>query len=432
MKKHSAQPTKIAYIMRSYPVLFHATVFNEIRVLQQMGYEIEVFSLLEVDSGELRRDSITDLPEATYCWRVRQPYLDVIRANLALLSTIGPARYRAAYAFAQAAQILGDLKAFTRFAARAFELKRRGVAHLHAHWATEATTVAMLFSWLTGLPFSFTAHAYDIFLRPQYLDRKLAQASFAVTVSAYNKQFLLDTYGVDFERKIHVIYPLIDLNQFAPRRAPPGGGSLSILSIGRLTEYKGFSYLIEACRVLKERGVKLLCQIVGEGEDRPDLEAAIHRYGLQDSVKLLGSIPHSAVVPLFEKTTVFALPCVIARNGDRDGMPMVLIEAMAREVPVVSSDVIGLRELVRDKVGFLVPPRDPEALADALLQVFQAGAEGQQAMGRAGRRIVEQELDAVWGATRLAALFERSGGAPSGRPQAQTTREATRTTSGVV
>jgi glycosyltransferase involved in cell wall biosynthesis len=293
-----------------------------------------------------------------------------------------------------------------RLAAWAHALQRRGVRHLHAHWATEAASVAMIFAWLTGLPFSFTAHAYDIYLQPQFLKRKLAEARFAVTVSAYNKQYLLDHYGAEFERKLHVIYPLIDLDQFPPRAAPPGNGRLSIVATGRLTEYKGFGYLVEACRILKERGVKLICQIVGEGEDREALEYTIARDGLHDSVKLLGSIPYQAVPPLLEQATAFALPCVIASNGDRDGMPLVLIEAMARGVPVVSSDVIGLREVVRDGVGLLVPPHDASALADALLQIAQAGPEAQQAMGRAGRQIVERELAAEVGAMKLAALFE--------------------------
>jgi glycosyltransferase involved in cell wall biosynthesis len=310
-----------------------------------------------------------------------------------------------AFVFAREAKLLGDLKSFMRFAAWAYELKRRGATHLHAHWATEATTVAMIFSWLTGLPFSFTAHAYDIFLQPQYLGRKLTEASFAVTVSAYNRQYLIDKYSKAFENKIHVIYPLIDLKQFTPRSVPPNG-SLSIVAIGRLTEYKGFIYLVEACRLLKERGIEFECQIVGEGEDRPNLEAAIVRYELEDTVKLLGSIPYDKVPPLLKQATVFALPCVIARNGDRDGMPIVLIEAMARGVPVVSSDVIGLHELVRDNVGFLVPPRDHRALADAFARVVQAGPEGQMAMGQAGRQIVERELDAVLGATKLASLFQ--------------------------
>lgn len=402
------RPLKLAYVMRAYPVLYHATVFNEIRVLQRWGHTIEVFSLLEVNEAELRRDSISDLPRATYCWRDRLSGAQVLQNNLASLAAVGPARYWQAYRFAQQAALLTNLRSFMRLAAWAWEYRKRGVTHFHAHWATEAGSVAMLFAWLTGLPFSFTAHAYDIYLQPQFLERKLAEARFAVTVSAYNRRYLLDHFGgPGADRKLHVIYPLIDLAQFPPRPAPPPAGApLSIVAIGRLTEYKGLIYLVEACRLLKERGLPVRCQIVGEGEDRPELEAAIARYGLEAEVKLLGSIPYNQVPPLLEQATAFALPCVIAHNGDRDGMPIVLIEAMARAVPVVSSDVIGLKELVRPEVGFLAAPRDPAALAEALERMYTAGPAAQQAMGQAGRRIVEQELAAEVGAARLAELFQ--------------------------
>jgi glycosyltransferase involved in cell wall biosynthesis len=399
--------------MRAYPVLYHATVFNEIRVLQREGYSFEVFSLLEVNESELRRDSISDLPKAIYCWRDRLPGATVLRANLEIVARIGPAQYWQAFQFARQAALLTNLRAFMRFAAWAWELRRRGVTHLHAHWATEAGTVALIFHWLNGLPFSFTAHAYDIYLQPQFLERKLQQAAFAVTVSAYNRQWMLDHFGSPgVAEKLHVIYPLIDLDQFPPRHAPPqngtpGSGALTIVSIGRLTEYKGLIYLVEACRLLKERGVAFVCQIVGEGEDREPLEAAIKRYDLQDSVKLLGSLPYKEVPPLLEQATLFALPCIIADNGDRDGMPLVLIEAMAREVPVVSSDVIGLKELVRPEVGLLAPPRDPAALAEAMVALYRAGPQQQQAMGRAGRAIVENELAKEVGAARLAELIAK-------------------------
>jgi colanic acid/amylovoran biosynthesis glycosyltransferase len=329
-----------------------------------------------------------------------------VQANLHIMMQAGISRYWTAFRFAREAKLLGNLRAFMRLAAWAHELERREVTHLHAHWATEAASVAMIFSWLTGLPFSFTAHAYDIFYQPQYLGRKLTEASFAVTVSAYNRQYILDHYGPEFQSKVHVIYPLVDAGQFSPRPAPPNDGELSILSIGRLTEYKGLIYLVEACGLLKERGVEFMCRIVGEGEDRPVLEAAIQQYGLQDHVRLLGSVPYNTVIGLLEQASVFALPCVIAGNGDRDGMPIVLIEAMAREVPVIASDVIGLSELVRDEVGLLVPPRDAHGLADALVRISEAGAQAQQTMGKAGRRIVEQELNAPVGAAKLANLVK--------------------------
>lgn len=408
----------VGYVMKAYPILFHATVFNEIRALQRRGYEIDVFSILEPPSAETRRDGIADLPRATYCWSSRLPRATVLRANASLLTDVGPAHYLAAYRMAREVALLGNLRSFMRLAAHARVLQTRGVRHWHAHWATEAASTAMILARLTKLPFSFTAHAYDIFLQPQRLGEKLAAAEFAVTVSAYNKRFMADAYGARLATKIHVIYPLIDTAQFALRPQPPGGGPLSILSVGRLTEYKGLDDLVEACRLLRDAGVSFACRIVGEGEERAALHAAIERNGLAESVRLLGSLPNEDVSRLLESAHVFTLPCVIARNGDRDGMPIVLIEAMARGVPVVATNVIGLPELVRDGVGVLVPPHDPAALAAALRRIADAGPSGQEAMGRAGRRRVERELNADVGAAKLAALFEQPSRAeePRRRP----------------
>ena len=404
------RPLSIGYVTRSFPVLFQATVFNEIRFLQRAGHRVEIFSLLDVREEERRLDGIEDLPAATYCWRDRQTRAQVLGATARILRSVGIERVRDAYAFAKEAALLTDLRAFLRLAAWADILRSRGVRHFHAHWATEATTLAMIFSWLSGLRFSFTAHAYDIFFQPQLLDRKLREAAFTVTVSAYNKRFLQEQYGEALASKIHVIYPFIDLSVF-PERAPsavPADGSITIVSVGRLTEYKGFIHLVEACRLLKARHVPFTCRIAGLGEDEAPLRDAIARHGLSGEVQLLGAVPFARIPSLLEQATVFCLPCVIARNGDRDGMPLVLIEAMARGLPVVSSDVIGLRELVRDGAGLTVPPGDPAALAEALERVGALGRNERIEMGRRGRAIIESEFDAGQAAHRLAGLFATS------------------------
>ncbi len=411
------QSISIGYVMRSFPMITQATVVNEMKTLQQLGYPIHVFSLLRPDAHEYREEPTWSLPPVTYCWETRAPRSAVIRANLSILGRIGPTTYFRAFDLARRGGILTNLAAFQRLAHHAYTLKQAGVTHFHAHWATEATTVALIFSWLTGIPFGFTAHAYDIFLSPQFLDLKVREASFAVTVSQYNKQYIVDHFAPDHREKIHVIYPLIDLAQFS-LRTPLGDTPTILLSVARLTEYKGLIYLVEACRILKERGLSFVCQIVGQGEDRPLLEEAIQRYGLESYVHLLGALPHHAIPSLMDQATVFVLPCVIARNGDRDGMPLVLIEAMGRGVPVVSSDVIGLPELVRNGAGLLSPPGDPEALASAIERIIQLSPAARDEMGQAGRRIVE-EFDARKGTQRLLDLIR------AGQPHRQ--REVVRT-----
>lgn len=410
----SAPALSLGYVMRDYPVLYHATVLNEIRVLRELGYPVRVFSLLEPDEKERRGGLPETFPTATYCWASRASRVAVARANHRIVARVGLMTYRRAYRLARAGGLVGNVSAFARLAHHADEQRRAGVTHFHAHWATEAATTALVFSWLTGLPFSFTAHAYDIFRAPQFFDLKLAQARFAVTVSEYNRRYIVEKFGPGHPEKVHVIYPLIDLATF-PLRARPVEAEPRILSVGRLTEYKGFAYLLDACRILRDRGLRFTCQIVGQGEEEAALRETIARLGLEDRVELLGALPHEDIPGLLERASVFALPCVIGSNGDRDGMPLVLIEAMARGVPVVSSDLIGLPELVRDGAGFLASPGDSVALADALEKVLLLSPEEQEAMGRAGRAIVKQ-FDATRGVDHLLDLIQRFNPGAAPRP----------------
>jgi colanic acid/amylovoran biosynthesis glycosyltransferase len=301
--------------------------------------------------------------------------------------------------------MMRNLKGFLRLAAAAYQLRRQGFTHLHAHWADKATEVAMVLSRLLELPFSFTCHAVDIFVSPRYLKEKLRAARFVVTVSDYNKRYLMTHHGLDLEDKIHVIYPLIDVHRFSPRPSLHCNG-VNILSVGRLVEKKGYPYAVEAAQLLKARGHRFVWKIVGEGRDRPQLEVAIRDHGLNGSVRLLGKLPPADVNSLLDQATAFVLPCVVASNGDREGMPAVLIEAMAKEVPVVATTSVGIPELVKDGAGLLVPPRDSVALAEAVEQIITSDRSLQEEMGRTGRRIVEREFDARHLAGRLIALFE--------------------------
>jgi colanic acid/amylovoran biosynthesis glycosyltransferase len=404
--RHRTHP---AYILSVFPALYQPLVLNEVLAWRALGHPISVFSLRQPDPGQVQHQAAGSItPSVMYCWQSRQSRLSVLRANLALISRAGATTYRASWELARDSQLIRNLQAFMRFAYWPYELKRRGVTHLHAHWATEATTVAMIFSWLSGLPFSFTAHAYDIFVDPQYLDRKLEEARFAITVSEYNKQYLMDKYGSDYEGKIHIIRPVVDIRQFTPRpRCHEQRHQLNILSVGRLVEKKGYVYLIEACRILRQRGIDLVCRIAGEGADRPLLEDAVRRYGLETCVHFPGNLPHEAIQQLLEQATVFVLPCVIAQDGDRDATPQVLAEAMAREVPVISTTIVGLGELIRDGAGLLVPPRDAQALADAIERVWSIDEKTREAMGKAGRRIVELEFDPQKAVMKLLTLMNK-------------------------
>jgi glycosyltransferase involved in cell wall biosynthesis len=227
--------------------------------------------------------------------------------------------------------------------------------------------VAELVKRFSGITFSFTAHAKDIYLsRKQELARKIQAAEFVLTCTGYNQKYLQDIYAGP--TPIYLAYHGIDLSKFNNLdRAPHPAEPPLILSVGRFCDKKGFPYLIEACRVLKARGCTFRCSIVGWGPLRDDLERMIVELNLSDCVSLVNEMTQDQLVHLYMTAGMFVLPCILTDNGDRDGIPNVLIEAMAMRVPVISTEVSGIPELVEHmENGILVPEKNSTALADAI------------------------------------------------------------------
>jgi glycosyltransferase involved in cell wall biosynthesis len=261
------------------------------------------------------------------------------------------------------------LKDFLQAAHLARLLDRGEYRHLHAHFANVPTTVAELVHRLTSIPYSFTAHAKDIYLTPPVeLARKIASATCVLTCTAYNQGYLADL--APNGTPVRLAYHGIDVGHFGatPPDAPRcNDGAPLILSVGRFCEKKGFEYLLEACRILKERGRPFRCQIVGYGELQGRLETMIAYFGLRRSVSLVGKMTQDQLAALYPQATMFVLPCLVTDNGDRDGIPNVLIEAMVSRTAVISTDVSGISELVEHKRnGLLVQQRDARALANAM------------------------------------------------------------------
>ncbi|MGA7271072.1 MAG: glycosyltransferase, partial [Acidimicrobiia bacterium] len=261
--------------------------------------------------------------------------------------------------------------------------------HLHAHFVDRATTVAMVVSALTDVPFSATAHANDIYVSPVLLAEKVRLARPLVTCTSYNAVHLSRVTG---RNGIRVIRHGLELDMYRPHRADRDVSR--IVSVGQLKEKKGFTYLIAACRRLRDLGFDFRCDIVGEGPLREALTDEIARFGLEHVVSLRGSLDHAEVVELLDGAGAFALASVMAGDGDRDGIPNVILEAMAMELPVVSTHHSGIPEAVEDGVtGFLVPPGDSFALASALGRLLK-DPELARSLGRAGREVVERRFDA--------------------------------------
>jgi glycosyltransferase involved in cell wall biosynthesis len=253
-----------------------------------------------------------------------------------------------------------------------------GVSHLHAHFGSNATTAALLASRISGIAYSFTAHARDIFHTYVSADadaamrrRKIAEAQFVATVSDHNRHHLIELAGRRAAHRIHRVYNGVDLARFRPNPDIPRDQGL-LLSIGRLIEKKGFVDLLEACRILRDRGIPFRCLIVGDGPLRNVLQQKINDWGLASVIQLLGWLPQEQVIGLMRRAAVHVLACVVAESGDRDGLPTVLLEALAIGLPCVSTTLAGIPEIIDDNVsGLLVPPRSPRELADAIARLLQ-------------------------------------------------------------
>lgn len=282
------------------------------------------------------------------------------------------------------------------------------VRHLHAHFCHGATTVSLFASRLSGRPYSFTAHAKDIYQKDQnpgeLLRIKIKQARFVTTCTASNVNYLDRLSSCD---NVHLVYHGLDTRQFHP---PVGSGKdsnkIRILSVGRFVEKKGFHFLIEACHQLKQRGLVFHCRIIGEhGNCQHALQRLIDNLGLRNHVSLEGPVTHEALTEIYHQTDIFVLPCQVLDNGDRDGIPNVLMEAMASGLAVVSSRISGIPELIQHECnGLLVPEKNVSALSETLACLIE-NPNKRHSLGSKAREKVCQAFDARETNVHLKRLF---------------------------
>jgi colanic acid/amylovoran biosynthesis glycosyltransferase len=396
---HSRDRAAVGYVVKRYPRYSETFIVTEILAHEAAGVDVEIFAL--------RPPSDTHFQEAIA--RVRAPvtYLpfDGVRtADFWALFQQAVARHpRMWTTLADIAR--EDARDVYQALLLAQHVVQRGLSHLHAHFATSATSVARLAARLADISYSFTAHAKDIYgpeVRHDDLGSKLADAAAVVTVSEYNLAHLRGTYGPAANR-VHRIYNGLAVDEFsysAPDLRPP-----HILAVGRLVEKKGLSDLIDACAILQRSDRPFSCHIIGAGPLEAELRAQIERLGLAPRVRLLGPRPRSEVVRRLQEAAVFVAPCVVSADGDRDGLPTVLLEAMAVGTPCVATAVTGIPEIVHDGVtGVLVGERDPGALAAAIGRLLIDDGLRVR-LASAGRALVERAFDARRNAERIRDMF---------------------------
>lgn len=394
----------VGYVLRRFPVLSETFILNEILALEARGLPVHVFSLApprdpRFHEGVMRlKASITYVPGPSD-WRVLLRHHRRLRARhpkryrRELTRVLGQVRPRLAWRFLQAGYVADR--------ARRFKL-----AHLHAHFANRSATVAHLASRLIKTPFSFTAHAFDIFrdVDRGALVRKLRAARFTATVSDYNVEYLKGILN-GRPARIELVRNGIDLERFSPPAESPSDDPFTLLTVARLVEKKGLPTLIEACRLLRDRGCGFRAWIAGKGALKGTLERTIREADLGDRVHLLGPLTQGEVRERYHRAHALVLPCQVGEDGNKDGLPVSIVEALASGLPVVSTPVTGIPEAVHHGVnGLLVAERDPIALADALEKLMK-DAELRERLAAAARPSVVAAYDQEATAEQLLKLL---------------------------
>jgi glycosyltransferase involved in cell wall biosynthesis len=406
------EPLRVGFVVKRYPRYSETFIVREILAHEEAGVAIDIFALRAANDGHFQ-DLIA---------RVQAPvnYL-YFPSEGALPEALTSATVLASHfwkSLVDASRLVPGLWAAlegvqgeeARHVYQAVELAchvyRKGIRHLHAPFASDAATIARLGARLAGISYSFTARAKDIFhesVQHEDLRRKLRDAAGVVTVSDYHLHYLRQTYG-PLATHVQRIYNGLDLEEF-PYRAPHDRPPV-IVAIGRLVEKKGFADLVEACALLAGRGRQFMCRIIGHGALKDPLRDQVERLGLRGRVELTGPRPQSDIIKEVQGAAVVAAPCVVGKDGDRDGLPNVIQEALALGTPVVTTDVTGIPEVVRDgDTGLQVPQYSPAALAGAIERLLR-DRDLRVHLAARGRRLIEAEFDIRRNTARRRALFQ--------------------------
>ncbi|WP_150460732.1 glycosyltransferase [Nesterenkonia ebinurensis] len=397
----------IGYVLKMYPRFSETFIVSEILAREAAGERIVIFSLRTPTDSRFHAElakvkaPVTQIPRTSNADKLWQRI-----AEVAELPDLGAGIQR----------ILPEL--LTSEVDDAFQsvmlakaAREHGVTHLHAHFASVATTVARLAGAISGLPYSFTAHAKDIFhedVDQGQLERKLAEAHHAITISQYNLEDLRRRFPAATQN-LHLVRNGLDLERFPYQPRSSTRQVPRILGVGRLVEKKGFGLLVQAVAQLRSRGIRVQADIAGDGPLAAELEAQIAALDLQDQVHLLGPRTQAEINELLGSHDVFAAPFVVGPDGNADGLPTVLLEAMARGIRCVAADVTAVGEVTRSaETGWLVPSGDLTAFTEALAEAVQPGDH--TPMTDAARTLVEEQFDSSRQAIQLAELCTPAGG----------------------
>lgn len=409
----------LGYILKGYPRISETFISNEILRLEQLGFDIVIFAMRKPRES-FHHQSVKEIgAEVHYLpTHLYRNFLALLLPNIALLCS-SPRRYMRALKFACRRFARNKNQAtFKHLLQAGFLVNRLGhlptpktINHLHGHFAHSPTSVTMFASLLSGLPYSFTAHAKDIYTsNREQLREKIEAARFVVTCTRYNARYLEDIAG-SAATPIYCIYHGIDLDLFSAdgaRRScsPP----YALLTVARLTEKKGLPVLYQALAHLQKRGVLFNHTLIGDGDDRDKILQCIDQLGLAERCRWIGTQTHEQVLDHFRRSDLFILSCQVAANGDRDGIPNVLVESLAMGVPAVSTEVSAIPELIEDgETGLLVPPSAADRLAEATLRLLEETELRRQVIAK-GQASVAEKFDNSRNIVDLAHIYTHHAG----------------------
>jgi len=391
-----------AYLFERFPSFVQAFCFREVLAMDAQGMDPLVFSIREAEQR-----SEADFPEGLMERVHFLPSAEALNSRVKAL--------RKEDAIPQEVWELFKFWGEKGDKARLYEahyigtiLREKKVRHVHCHFAGIAARTAFWMKRMFGISYSFTGHANDIFCEgdfPVALEELIRESRFVATVSDFSKGWLREKFP-GYARKIFRVYNGIEVEKFA---GPGPSDEPHIVSVGRLVEKKGFDDLIRACGVLRDRGVVFRCSIAGSGPQQDELRALIESLDLSKKVHLLGALSEKEVIPLLHQAKIFALACVTESDGGKDNLPTVIMEAMAASLPVVSTSVAGVPEMIVDgKTGWVTPERRPEAFADRLQTVLNEKDVAAR-MGLAGREMAARDFAVAVTARQLKRLMVRKG-----------------------
>jgi len=401
------RPQRVLYVVSLFPALSETFIVREINALIEHGVDVRILSLKRPRERMVQPQAAALFDRALHPadrWRALATACSVVLSRPALtlrfLATMLRELWRQPATFAK------SLVAVYRALGRIDEIRGFDPQLLHAPWATYPATVAWFLSRLLGRPFSFTSRAHDIFVEDHMMARKLESAALAVTITEHNVRFMARWMSAPGAIPVHVIHSSLNLSELPFVRS--GRLPRKLLSVGRLVPMKGFDVMLVALAELRARGIQFTCTVIGEGPERPRLERQRTALGLDAVVEFPGAMSQDSVLRHMTEATLMVLPCVVTPDGQSDGIPNVLMESMAAGLPVISTRISGIPELVEDGVnGLLVAAGDAVALADAVQALIHDPRQC-EFFAEAGRRKVERDFNVRIEAGRLLEHFGSS------------------------